>query len=59
MVVDLYYVVLLVSRIFVATWNVGGKSPPRNLILLDWLHSSSPSDIYVLGLVLELCFATN
>ncbi|URD90600.1 type I inositol-1,4,5-trisphosphate 5-phosphatase [Musa troglodytarum] len=36
-------------KIFVATWNVGGKSPPRNLILLDWLHSSSPSDIYVLG----------
>ncbi|WOK97107.1 type I inositol polyphosphate 5-phosphatase 4-like [Canna indica] len=36
-------------KIFAATWNVGGKSPPRNLNLLDWLHASSPADIYVLG----------
>ncbi|CAK9160676.1 unnamed protein product [Ilex paraguariensis] len=35
--------------IFVATWNVGGKSPPSNLNLDDWLHASHPSDIYVLG----------
>lgn len=35
--------------IFVATWNVGGKSPPSNLNLDDWLHSASPADIYVLG----------
>ncbi|XP_057475612.1 LOW QUALITY PROTEIN: type IV inositol polyphosphate 5-phosphatase 7-like [Actinidia eriantha] len=36
-------------RIFVATWNVGGKSPPSNLNLDDFLHSSPPADIYVLG----------
>ncbi|XP_068649772.1 type IV inositol polyphosphate 5-phosphatase 7-like [Aristolochia californica] len=36
-------------RIFVATWNVGGKSPPSNLSLEDWLHTSPPADIYVLG----------
>ncbi|XP_072952543.1 type I inositol polyphosphate 5-phosphatase 4-like [Typha angustifolia] len=36
-------------RIFVGTWNVGGKSPTRNLNLDDWLHSSPPADIYVLG----------
>ncbi|XP_042048524.1 type I inositol polyphosphate 5-phosphatase 4-like [Salvia splendens] len=36
-------------RIFVATWNVGGKSPPSYLNLEDWLHTSPPSDIYVLG----------
>ncbi|CAD6207036.1 unnamed protein product [Miscanthus lutarioriparius] len=36
-------------RIFASTWNVGGKSPPRGLNLDDWLHSSPPADIYVLG----------
>ncbi|KAI0498509.1 hypothetical protein KFK09_019397 [Dendrobium nobile] len=35
-------------RMFVATWNVGGKSPP-SCLNLDWLHSSPPADIYVLG----------
>ncbi|RZC80815.1 hypothetical protein C5167_043380 [Papaver somniferum] len=35
--------------IFVATWNVGGKSPPSHLNLEDWLHTSPPADIYVLG----------
>ncbi|CAA6667195.1 unnamed protein product [Spirodela intermedia] len=33
-------------RIFVATWNVGGKSPPGHLNLDDWLHTSPPADIY-------------
>ncbi|GMI73809.1 hypothetical protein like AT3G63240 [Hibiscus trionum] len=36
-------------RIFVATWNVAGKSPPSYLNLEDWLHTSPPADIYVLG----------
>ncbi|GAB2282348.1 Type I inositol polyphosphate 5-phosphatase 4 [Dionaea muscipula] len=36
-------------RIFVATWNVAGKSPPAHLNLEDWLHTSPPADIYVLG----------
>ncbi|XP_068634554.1 type IV inositol polyphosphate 5-phosphatase 7-like [Aristolochia californica] len=36
-------------RIFVATWNVGGKSPPSYLSMEDWLHTSPPADIYVLG----------
>lgn len=35
--------------VFVATWNVGGKSPSSNLSLDDWLHSAPPADIYVLG----------
>uniref|UniRef100_A0A804I1E1 Inositol polyphosphate-related phosphatase domain-containing protein n=1 Tax=Musa acuminata subsp. malaccensis TaxID=214687 RepID=A0A804I1E1_MUSAM len=39
----------LCDRIFVATWNVGGKSPPSNLNLDDWLHTSPAADIYVLG----------
>ncbi|ONM51655.1 Type IV inositol polyphosphate 5-phosphatase 7 [Zea mays] len=36
-------------RIFAATWNVGGKSPPRGLNLDEWLHTSPSADIYVLG----------
>ncbi|KAG8370735.1 hypothetical protein BUALT_Bualt13G0014200 [Buddleja alternifolia] len=36
-------------RIFVATWNVGGKSPSSSLKLEEWLHTSPPADIYVLG----------
>ncbi|KAL9227527.1 hypothetical protein vseg_003207 [Gypsophila vaccaria] len=36
-------------RIFVATWNVAGKSPPTNLNIEDWLHASPPADIYVIG----------
>ncbi|XP_039063512.1 type I inositol polyphosphate 5-phosphatase 4-like [Hibiscus syriacus] len=36
-------------RIFVATWNVAGKSPPSYLNLEDWLHASPPADIYVIG----------
>ena len=38
-----------VNSIFVATWNVAGRSPPSTLNLDDWLHSSPPADIYVLG----------
>ncbi|KAM7521619.1 hypothetical protein LguiA_011521 [Lonicera macranthoides] len=36
-------------KIFVATWNVAGKSPPSYLNLDDWLHTSPPADIYILG----------
>ncbi|KAL3531851.1 hypothetical protein ACH5RR_005372 [Cinchona calisaya] len=36
-------------RMFVGTWNVGGKSPHEGLTLSDWLRTSTPADIYVLG----------
>ncbi|XVE96827.1 hypothetical protein REPUB_Repub02eG0256600 [Reevesia pubescens] len=36
-------------RMFVGTWNVGGKSPNVGLNLGDWLRSPAPADIYVLG----------
>ncbi|KAK7245239.1 hypothetical protein RIF29_40074 [Crotalaria pallida] len=36
-------------RMFVGTWNVGGKSPSEGLDLRDWLRSPSPADIYVIG----------
>lgn len=40
------------GSVFVATWNVAGRSPPSNLNLDDWLHAAPPADIYVLGYVL-------
>ncbi|XP_042515731.1 type I inositol polyphosphate 5-phosphatase 5-like [Macadamia integrifolia] len=36
-------------RIFVATWNVGGKTPHNDLNLEDFLRMEGSSDIYVLG----------
>ncbi|KAH8509279.1 hypothetical protein H0E87_011155 [Populus deltoides] len=49
---ELFFIVFQLiceCRIFVATWNVAGKSPPSHLNLEDWLHTSPPADIYVLG----------
>ncbi|CAN6317367.1 unnamed protein product [Urochloa humidicola] len=37
-------------RVFVATWNVGGRSPSSHLNLEDWLHTSPAAYIYVIGL---------
>ncbi|XP_062099059.1 type IV inositol polyphosphate 5-phosphatase 3 isoform X2 [Humulus lupulus] len=37
-------------RISVGTWNVGGKLPPEDLDIDQWLGISDPADIYVLGL---------
>ncbi|KAJ4720454.1 putative Type I inositol polyphosphate 5-phosphatase [Melia azedarach] len=36
-------------RVFVATWNVGGKAPHNGLNLDDFLQVNNQSDIYVLG----------
>ncbi|XP_031265836.1 type I inositol polyphosphate 5-phosphatase 10-like isoform X1 [Pistacia vera] len=36
-------------RVFVATWNVGGKPPHSGLNLDDFLQVNNQSDIYVLG----------
>ncbi|XP_010553300.1 PREDICTED: type I inositol polyphosphate 5-phosphatase 8 isoform X2 [Tarenaya hassleriana] len=36
-------------KMFVGTWNVGGKSPHEEMNLRDWLKTPSPADIYVLG----------
>ncbi|KAK9740798.1 hypothetical protein RND81_03G061100 [Saponaria officinalis] len=37
-------------RVCVGTWNVGGKRPPDDLDIEEWLNIDEPSDIYVLGL---------
>nr|XP_043634599.1 type I inositol polyphosphate 5-phosphatase 8 [Erigeron canadensis] len=34
---------------FVGTWNVGGNCPHKGLDVRDWLRTSSPADIYVIG----------
>lgn len=36
-------------RVFVATWNVGGKSPHTNLNLNDFLKNDNSADIYIFG----------
>jgi hypothetical protein len=36
-------------RIFVSTWNVGGKTPIAALNLDDFIPPDDNSDIYVLG----------
>ncbi|KAK3018093.1 hypothetical protein RJ639_004778, partial [Escallonia herrerae] len=33
-------------RVSVGTWNVGGKLPPDDLEIKDWLDISKPADIY-------------
>ncbi|KAL0366475.1 UNVERIFIED_CONTAM: Type IV inositol polyphosphate 5-phosphatase 3 [Sesamum radiatum] len=37
-------------RICAATWNVGGRVPPDDLDLDDWLDIDEPADVYVIGL---------
>ncbi|KAK9110557.1 hypothetical protein Sjap_018617 [Stephania japonica] len=37
-------------RICVGTWNVGGKVPPEDLDIDDWLDVDEPADMYVIGL---------
>ncbi|KAF7812460.1 type IV inositol polyphosphate 5-phosphatase 3-like isoform X1 [Senna tora] len=36
-------------RVCVGTWNVGGRLPPEDLDIDDWLGIDEPADIYVLG----------
>jgi len=36
-------------RVCVGTWNVGGKLPPNDFDIDDWLDINHPADIYVLG----------
>ncbi|GAB2283446.1 hypothetical protein Dimus_017958 [Dionaea muscipula] len=36
-------------RIFVGTWNVGGRTPCNSLDLEDFLQEEDSSDVYVLG----------
>ncbi|XP_043711746.1 type I inositol polyphosphate 5-phosphatase 8 [Telopea speciosissima] len=36
-------------RMFVGTWNVGGKPPHEGLNLIESLNTPAPADIYVLG----------
>lgn len=36
-------------RVSVGTWNVGGKLPPDDLEIDDWLDIDQPADIYVIG----------
>ncbi|KAK3043931.1 hypothetical protein RJ639_000630 [Escallonia herrerae] len=48
---SLFVAVVHVSRVSVGTWNVGGKLPPDDLEIKDWLDISKPADIYVIGYI--------
>ncbi|XP_057993474.1 type IV inositol polyphosphate 5-phosphatase 3 isoform X3 [Hevea brasiliensis] len=37
-------------RICIGTWNVGGKLPPDDLDIDEWIDIDEPADIYVFGL---------
>ncbi|KAM3412139.1 hypothetical protein ACQJBY_003676 [Aegilops geniculata] len=43
------YIDVAELRIFVGTWNVGGRVPPTDLDIQEWLAMEEPADIYVLG----------
>lgn len=43
------YIDVTELRIFVGTWNVGGRVPPTDLDIQEWLAMEEPADIYVLG----------
>lgn len=43
--------IVIFLRIFVATWNVGGKHPHDGLNLGNFLMENDGSDVYVLGYV--------
>jgi hypothetical protein len=45
----IHYSLLLLNRIFVSTWNVGGKAPTAELNMDDFVPPDDNSDIYVLG----------
>ncbi|KAL8233396.1 hypothetical protein R6Q59_019496 [Mikania micrantha] len=36
-------------KVSVNTWNVGGKLPPEDLDIEDWIDVDNPADIYVIG----------
>ncbi|XP_057825372.2 type I inositol polyphosphate 5-phosphatase 1 isoform X2 [Cryptomeria japonica] len=36
-------------KILVGTWNVGGRLPPDDLDIEEWLDTKDPADVYVLG----------
>jgi hypothetical protein len=40
---------LFICRICVGTWNVGGKFPPSDLDIQEWLDMEEPADIYIFG----------
>ncbi|XP_050214637.1 type IV inositol polyphosphate 5-phosphatase 3 isoform X2 [Mercurialis annua] len=45
-----HYISTKEFRICVGTWNVGGKLPPDDLDIDDWIDINDPADIYVFGL---------
>ena len=51
MIVEISLELCLGCRIFVATWNVGGKTPNNSINLEEFLQVEDTTDIYVIGFV--------
>lgn len=45
------FILVFVRRMFVGTWNVGGKTPHDGVSVNEWLKTKEQADIYVLGYV--------
>jgi hypothetical protein len=48
---ELRIILLLFCRIVVGSWNVAGMLPPDDIDLQEWLDTTQPADIYVIGWV--------
>nr|CAB3464613.1 unnamed protein product [Digitaria exilis] len=48
------YVDVREVRICAATWNVGGRFPPSELHIEEWLDLEEPADIYAIGRIIWL-----
>jgi hypothetical protein len=48
---ELRIIALLFCRIVVGSWNVAGMLPPDDIDLQEWLDTTQPADIYVIGWV--------
>jgi hypothetical protein len=58
--VELILGILSFCRIAVGSWNVAGMLPPDDIDLREWLDTSEPADIYVIGRsIIKLQGATN
>jgi hypothetical protein len=54
--VELILGILSFCRIAVGSWNVAGMLPPDDIDLREWLDTSEPADIYVIGWVFRSDF---
>lgn len=40
---------IVLCRVTIGTWNVGGRLPDEDLDIDDWLCNEESADVYILG----------